>query len=196
MLHSLQKDPKTGVVWYDPAYCVGCRYCMMSCPYNIVKFEYDKAAPKIVKCELCRHRVGDAQLAKAGGFSRYPVGNGQACCEVCPRGAVIAGTRTELLAEAKKRLAENPGRYIPKIYGEHDAGGTQVLYLSHVPFEKLGLPDVGEGAVPRTAYAIQETLYRGFVAPVVLYGVLGAVMFRNRKKQKPETTPDAKGGRP
>jgi len=197
MLHSLQKDAKTGVVWYDPSYCVGCRYCMMSCPYNVVKFEYDKAAPKIVKCELCRHRVGDAQLAKVGSFSRYPVGSGQACCEVCPRGAVIAGTRAELLAEAKRRLAENPGRYVPKIYGEHDAGGTQVLYLSHVPFDKLGLPDVGERGVPRTAYAIQETLYQGFVAPVVLYGVLGAVMWRNRKAQKPDTTTaGAKGGRP
>jgi Fe-S-cluster-containing dehydrogenase component len=182
MLHSLHKDETTGIVGYDPTYCVGCRYCQMACPFNIPKFEFDKAVPKIVKCELCRHRVGDAALENDGGFSRYPKGRGPACCEVCPRGAVIYGTREELLAEARRRLAANPDAYVPKIYGEIEAGGTQVLYLSHVPFEKLGLPEYGPEGIPNTAYTIQEGLYQGFVAPVVLYVGLGAVLFRNRKK--------------
>jgi Fe-S-cluster-containing dehydrogenase component len=56
MLHSLSKDPITGVVGYDPTWCVGCRYCMMACPYNVPKFEFGKAVPQIVKCELCRPR--------------------------------------------------------------------------------------------------------------------------------------------
>jgi Fe-S-cluster-containing dehydrogenase component len=189
MLHSLHKNEVTGIVEYDPRYCVGCRYCMMACPFNVAKFEFDKVAPKIVKCEYCRHRVGDAQLAKAGDFTRYPNGHGPACCEVCPRGAVIYGKRTELLQEAKKRLADNPGRYVQRVYGETEVGGTQVLYLSHVPFEKIGLPDFGERGVPRTAYSIQETLYTGFAAPVALYGVLGMVMLRNRKKQPPAAPP-------
>jgi Fe-S-cluster-containing dehydrogenase component len=183
MLHSLHKDETTGIVTYDPQYCVGCRYCQMACPFGVPKFEFDKAVPKIVKCELCRHRVEGAALEKdASGFSRYPKGHGPACCEVCPRGAVVYGTREELLAEAKRRLAENPDAYVAKVYGETEAGGTQVLYLSHVPFEKLGLPDYGPEGVPRTAYAIQEGLYQGFVAPVVLYVGLGAVLLRNRKK--------------
>ncbi len=182
MLHSLHKDETTGIVGYDPSYCVGCRYCQMACPFGIPKFEFDKPVPKIVKCELCRHRVGDARLENEGGFSRYSRGHGPACCEVCPRGAVIYGTREELLAEARRRLAENPDAYVPRIYGEVEAGGTQVLYLSHVPFEKLGLPEYGPEGVPNTAYTIQEGLYQGFVAPVVLYVGLGAVLFRNRKK--------------
>jgi hypothetical protein len=157
----------------------------MSCPFNVPRFEFDKAIPRIVKCELCRHRVGEAKLAHDGGFSRYPRGHGPACCEVCPRGAVIYGKRGELLAEAKRRLAAKPGAYVPKVYGEAEAGGTQVLYLSHVPFEKLGLPDYGPQGVPHTAYTVQEGVYRGFIAPVVLYGALGAVMLRNRKTAAP-----------
>jgi Fe-S-cluster-containing dehydrogenase component len=189
MIGALKKDETTGIVGYDPQYCVGCRYCQISCPFGVPKFEFDKAVPKIVKCELCRHRVGDAKLETDGGFSRYSRGHGPACCEVCPRGAVIYGKREELLAEAKRRLAANPGAYVPKVYGETEAGGTQVLYLSHVPFEKLGLPDCGPRGVPHTAYTIQEGLYKGFIAPVVLYGALGAVLWRNRRQAGKEVEP-------
>ena len=143
MLGSLHKDEVTGIVAYDPDYCVGCRYCQMACPFNVPKFEFKKASPKIVKCELCRHRVKEAATV-VGGFTRYPPGQGPACCEVCPRQAVIYGKRDELLADAKRRIAENPGRYSQdRVYGETEVGGTQVLYLSHVPFEKLGSPSSG-----------------------------------------------------
>ncbi len=183
MLGSLHKDEKTGVVGYDPQYCVGCRYCQMACPFNIPKFEFGKAVPKIVKCELCRQRVKEgAQLAQIGDFSRYPQGQGPACCEVCPRQAVIYGKRTELLDEAKRRIAASPGKYYQdRVYGEFEAGGTQVLYLSHVPFAKVGLPELGNEPVPQTAYSVQEGIYKGFIAPIALYAVLAGVMLRNRK---------------
>ena len=194
MLGSLHKDEKTGIVGYDPTYCVGCRYCQVACPFNVPKFEFEKAVPKIVKCELCRHRVPrDAALATTGdGFSRYARGQGPACCEVCPRGAVIYGKRTELLAEAKRRMEAHPQRYVPRVYGERDGGGTQVLYLSHVPFEKIGLPALGEEGVPRTMRSVQHGIYQGFVAPVALYVALGAVMVRNRRA----TAPGEGGGAP
>ena len=184
MLHSLHKDEVTGVVMYDPAYCVGCRYCMMACPFNVPKFEFEKAAPKIVKCELCRHRIKDAAVVGAGGFTRYPMGQGPACCEVCPREAVIYGRRDELLAEAKRRIAAWPGKYYKdRVYGEVDGGGTQVLYLAQVPFDRIGLPDLGTQPVPETAYAVQEGIYYKvpFLAPVGLFAVLGAVIYRNRR---------------
>ena len=190
MLGSLHKDERTGVVGYDPTYCVGCRYCQMSCPFNVVKFEFSKVVPKVVKCELCRHRAKSA-LASVDGFSRYPMGEGPACCEVCPRHAVIYGTRDELLAEAKRRIAAEPGKYYEdRVYGEIEGGGTQVLYLSHVPFEKLGLPRLGEDGVPETAYAIQEGLYKGFAAPLVLYVALAGVMIRNRRSERTEEGQD------
>jgi Fe-S-cluster-containing dehydrogenase component len=188
MLGSLHKDEVTGVVTYDPAYCVGCRYCIMACPFNVAKFEFDKAIPNIVKCELCRHRIQD-EPAMADGFTRYPKGQGPACCEVCPRDAVIYGKRDELIAEAKRRIAENPGRYHEdRVYGETDGGGTQVLYLSHAPFEKIGLPILGDRASSHMAMAVQEGIYwkLPFVAPLALYGALVAVAFRNRKSETGE----------
>ncbi|MGE5235378.1 MAG: hydrogenase 2 operon protein HybA [Acidobacteriota bacterium] len=190
MLHSLKKDPVTGVVGYDPAYCVGCRYCMMACAFNIPKFQFERANAKIVKCELCRHRVKDAAVKGPGGFTRYPKGEGPACCEVCPRQAVIYGRFDELLAEAKRRIVASPGLYYQdRAYGETDAGGTQVLYLSQVPFDKLGLPAVGDRPVPETAYAVQEGIYYKvpFAAPVGLFAVLAAVIYRNRRADEVAT---------
>ena len=166
MLGALKKR-QFGIVTYDPDLCVGCRYCEIGCPFGVPKFEFAKAAPKIVKCELCKERLA--------------AGQEPACTAVCPRKAVIYGTRTELLKEAKRRLAESPGRYVPKVYGETDGGGTQVLYLSHVPFEKLGFPALGDEPAPQLARSIQHGVYRGFAAPAALYAVLGLVMMRNRK---------------
>ena len=191
MLGSLHKDEVTGIVGYTPTYCVGCRYCMMACPFNVAKFEFHEAVPNIVKCELCRHRVKDAATT-VNGFTRYPAGQGPACCEVCPREAVIYGRRVELLAEAKRRIADHPGRYFEdRIYGETDGGGTQVLYLSHVPFEALGLPNLGTKGVPETAMAVQDGIYwkLPFAAPAALYAVLAGVMYRNRRAG----TGDARG---
>jgi formate dehydrogenase beta subunit len=167
MLGALKKR-EFGIVTYDADLCIGCRYCEVGCPFGVPKFQWTKAAPKIVKCELCNHRL------KAG---LEP-----ACTEACPRGAVIFGKRSDLLLEAKRRIAAEPDRYVPKVYGETDGGGTQVLYLSALPFDRLGLPALGDAPAPELARSIQHGVYRGFVAPVALYGVLGLVMWRNRRK--------------
>jgi formate dehydrogenase beta subunit len=169
MIGALQKR-EFGIVTWDVNRCIGCRYCAMGCPFTIPKFEWESNTPRIIKCEMCNHL-----LAKGGE---------PACCEVCPREAVVFGKYEDLLKEAHRRLDEHPDRYVPKVYGEEDGGGTQVLYLSHVPFEKLGLPALDSGAVPDMSRNIQHTLYAGFVAPVALYAVLGAMMVRNRRKQK------------
>lgn len=160
------KKREYGIVSYDASLCVGCRYCEVACPYNVPKFEWSKAAPRMVKCELCRDRLA--------------VGKQPACTEVCPRKAVIFGKREDLLKEAKSRLAANPGKYVQKIYGETDGGGTQCLYISNVAFEKLGFPALSEDSTPTLQRTIQHSIYKGFAAPIALYGVLGAVMLRNR----------------
>jgi ferredoxin len=162
--------PGTGIVLYDAGLCLGCRYCQIACPFNVPKFEWAKAAPRIVKCELCRHRAKD--------------GKGPACAEVCPRDAVTAGTRGELLAEARRRIDANPGGYHRgRVYGEADGGGTNVLVLSPVAFETLGLPALGTEPAPALSEAVQHGIYQGFVAPVALLGVLSAVTWRNRRQQ-------------
>ncbi len=166
MMKALHKGAH-GVVEYDVTKCVGCRYCQVACPFNVPKFEWAKAVPRIVKCELCRHR--------------YAEGKGPACAEVCPRDAVTFGKRGALLDEARRRVAARPDAYQGKIYGETDAGGTNVLYLSPVDFKTLGLPALGTDPAPALSETVQHGIYQGFVAPVALLGALSFVTWRNRK---------------
>jgi Fe-S-cluster-containing dehydrogenase component len=166
MIGALHKGAR-GVVEYDSDRCVGCRYCQIACPFNVPKFEWSKAVPRIVKCEMCRHRFAD--------------GKGPACAEVCPREAITYGPRAELLAEAHRRIDEAPGRYQAHVYGEREVGGTAVLMLSAVSFSDLGMPALGERPAPTLAETVQHGIYQGAVLPIVLYGGLAAVAWRNRR---------------
>lgn len=169
MIGAMHKE-QGGLVAWDGDLCVGCRYCQVACPFQVPKFEWNKAVPKIVKCELCKERLAE--------------GKEPACTEVCPREAVIFGPLTELQAEARRRLAEKPAEYQPKVYGEEEAGGTQVLYLSSakVPYERLGLPTLDGTSVPYRSESIQHGVYQGMVTPVVLYAGLAAVVVKNWRK--------------
>ncbi|MBI3932048.1 MAG: 4Fe-4S dicluster domain-containing protein [Acidobacteria bacterium] len=113
-----------GPVAYDARLCLGCRYCMVACPFNVPRYEWTKAVPAVRKCDMCIERVAQGQLP--------------ACVDACPVEATVAGDRDELLAEAHHRIAERPGDYHPHVYGETEAGGTSVLFLSPVPFAQLG----------------------------------------------------------
>ncbi|HZU26336.1 MAG TPA: 4Fe-4S dicluster domain-containing protein [Bryobacteraceae bacterium] len=121
---ALQKT-REGPVIYDESRCMGCRYCMTACPFQVPVYEWTSTTPRVRKCDMCRQR----QLA----------GRQTACAETCPTGATKFGERTALIAEAQQRIAEKPKDYYPRIYGVHEAGGTSVLILSAVPFEQLGL---------------------------------------------------------
>ena len=143
-----------------------------------------KFNPRIVKCEFCNHRLAE---------------KGQpACTEVCPTGAVKFGTRTGLLAEAKQRIEASPGKYYQdRIYGEGDLGGTQVLYLSHLPFEKLGLPEVGTESRAHYGSKVHSVIYKGMAIPIVVYAVLVAAIKRRYKVMEEEAAREAeKTGRP
>ncbi len=177
MLGALHKGAR-GVVEYDPSKCVGCRYCQVACPFNVPKFEWASAVPKIVKCELCRHRAAE--------------GKGPACAEVCPRDAVTSGKRGALLAEARRRIERAPEAYQPAIYGETEGGGTNVLYLSPVSFQTLGLPALGTEPAPALSETVQHGIYQGFVAPIALLGALSFVTWRNRRSASPDAHPEEK----
>ncbi len=171
MMKALHKG-EHGVVEYDVTKCVGCRYCQVACPFNVPKFEWASVTPRIVKCELCRHRFKD--------------GKGPACAEVCPRDAVTFGKRGALLAEARQRLAARPEVYQQRVYGETDGGGTNVLYLSPVSFDTLGLPALGDEPAPALSETIQGGIYQGFATPLVLLGALSVVTWRNRRSATTE----------
>ena len=171
----------TGIVLYDKNTCVGCRYCQIACAYVVPKFEWTEAFPLIVKCELCRDR---RDPKKEGPLA---VAN-PACCEVCPREAVIYGKREELLAEAKRRLAANPKRYNGKVYGEKDGGGTQVLYLAAagVTFEDLGLPKLTEESSASFSESVSHAPYLHGITPIALYATAAFIIRRNKKKEEAE----------
>lgn len=160
---ALTKNPDNGIVSWNGDKCVGCRYCEISCPYHVPKFQWQDMNPKIVKCELCEDRLA--------------AGKQPACTSVCPVQAVVFGTRDELLAEAKKRIADSPNKYHEnRVYGEREGGGTQALYLSHVPFEKLGLPNLGTESIASKYMKWQRKLYSYLVVPTVLYATMVGVI--------------------
>ena len=141
-VEAFRKTPE-GPVVYDASRCMGCRYCMQACPFGVPKYEWDKAVPAVVKCDFCA--------------SRQAEGKPTACTEACPEDATTFGPRDEMLAEARRRIAENPGKYHPHIYGEHEAGGTSMLFLSPVPFEQLGFPTIAGEPLPElTANALAK----------------------------------------
>ena len=113
-----------GPVTYDAGRCMGCRYCMLACPFFVPKYEWEKTFPLVRKCDMCADRVARGQQT--------------ACADACPTGATKFGERDELIDEAQKRLRDNPGNYVNHIYGLKEVGGTSVLLLSSVPFENFG----------------------------------------------------------
>jgi len=125
-VRALEKEP-AGPVVYHPERCIGCRYCMVSCPFGVPKYEYDQAVPYVRKCSFCAERQAR--------------GEPPACTEACPAGALLFGARDELLETARTRIYQNPDRYVHHVYGEHEAGGTSWLYITDVPFEAIGLPE-------------------------------------------------------
>jgi len=194
---AMTKDPVTGVVGYDADACIGCRYCVAACPFGIPKYQYDSPTGKIGKCELCRHRTKD--------------GHYSACAEVCPTGATLYGRTSDLLVEARRRLAlkagtatkiprgklggpdqsyEAPvGKYLQHVYGEKEYGGTQVLKLSGVNFEKVGMPDLPPDAAAAMSETIQHTLYGNLIMP---FAVLGAMTYVAKRNVKPDDESSAK----
>ncbi|MFH0758134.1 MAG: 4Fe-4S dicluster domain-containing protein [Bacteroidota bacterium] len=161
LTRAMYKTKEGPVIWRDEK-CMGCRYCMVSCPFDVPKFEYHSANPDIVKCDMCFDRVKEGELP--------------ACVADCPAEALVFGTRRELISEARRRINDNPDLYYDGIYGENEAGGTGYLYLSPVPFEELGLntrlqkksyPELAKGFL----YAVPSIF---IMWPAILLGIHNA----------------------
>lgn len=168
LVSALEKTPE-GAVTYDASRCMGCRYCMVSCPFQIPAYEYFNAfTPQVRKCTFCAHRTSKGEVP--------------GCVEICPVEALTFGKRSDLLALARKRIAESPERYQNTIYGEHEVGGTSWLYLTSKPVNELGLPELQEEAPPDLTEGIQHGVFKKFIAPIALFAFLGEIMWLNHKE--------------
>jgi formate dehydrogenase iron-sulfur subunit len=152
-----------GPVTYDVGKCIGCRYCMIACPFQVPAYEYlNPLTPEVRKCNFC--------------FQDIQTGRLPACVQACPREVLTFGKRAELLHLADWKIRTRPGRYQPQIYGAREVGGTSWLYLASEPFETLGFPKLGSAAPPRLTESIQHSLFQYFAAPLILFAALGGVM--------------------
>ena len=168
LTQAMHKTKEGPVIWRGDK-CMGCRYCMVSCPFDMPKFEYHSANPKIQKCTMCFERLQEGKLP--------------ACVENCPAEALVFGTRRELIAEANKRIAGNPDTYYNHIYGETEAGGTSFLYLSPVPFEELGFnTKIQNSSYPALTKGFLYSVPSVFVLwPMILLGIHDATKNNHNK---------------
>lgn len=164
---------KNGSVIWDTNKCIGCRYCMIACPFQVPAFEFEKAVqPRIMKCDFCYDRTTKGQLP--------------ACVETCPVEALTYGKRYELLKVARQRLEEHPDRYHQHIYGATEVGGTSWLYLAGADFKELDFPQLSEKPAPGASEAVQHGIFKYFIPPVSLFALLGGIMWLGKQKDENE----------
>src|SRR3974390_1134066 len=182
---ALNRQPD-GPVTYNADKCIGCRYCIWACPWGVPTAEWDSLAPKIQKCTHCADR-SDQPVPLARNGQPLTENESQqykesivtpACVKACPADCLRFGTRDEILAEAHNRIASNPEKYVDHIYGEKEAGGTSVLYLSSVPFEQIGFPDVGTQAYPKLSRTALHAVPPAVIARGALLGGIYAFLKR------------------
>ena len=174
------KVSETGAVVYDAKKCVGCRYCMIGCPYDVPKYEWDKVFPSVMKCQLCAGKLEKNEAPS--------------CVSVCPTGALTFGKRDELLMKAKSAITSDP-RYIDHVYGETEGGGTRWLYISDVPFEDLGLPvNIPEEDIPSIVHKYSRWKPGIFAGAAAVFGALGFYTHRRLKVEENQKAKEEEKG--
>lgn len=178
---ALTKLQDGSVVW-DTSKCIGCRYCMVACQFQIPTFDYDKSInPNIRKCDLC--------------YDRRKIGKLPACVDICPNEALVFGKRSDILKIAKDRIKRKPEVYINYVYGEHEIGGTSWVYIASKNFDELKMPSLGVNPAPGISESIQHGIFAYFVPPVTLYALLGLIMWVTKRGKIDETKEIEKTGK-
>ena len=165
------KKSKEGPVTYNADRCIGCRFCMVACPFGVPKYQWSKALPLVRKCTGCYSRVKD--------------GKKPACATTCPT-AISYGERGELIKEARRRMQSRPEKYLQRLYGEEEAGGTSVLYLTSLPFKELGLKPVTHRPLPSYTWQALRLVPGVFLTVGGSLSLLSWFTHRKERLQKEE----------
>jgi formate dehydrogenase iron-sulfur subunit len=176
---ALRKSPE-GPVVYDPTICMGCRYCMVACPFRFTRYEWSSAAPRVRKCFMCYEAVKSGELKQPG------------CTAACPTQATIFGERDALLAEAHRRIRANPGRYLPHVWGEEEVGGTSVLYVSDVDLSTAGWPSsLRDAPYPALTQPAMHLVPGTFLSMgAAMFGLSWIIGRRQKLAHRPEAEED------
>ncbi|WP_243357800.1 sulfate respiration complex iron-sulfur protein HmcB [Fundidesulfovibrio terrae] len=176
-VNAFKKNPE-GAVTYNGSVCVGCRYCMIACPWDVPAYDFDKLIPYVQKCHMCHPHIKAGKTTVPG------------CVKACPMEALVWGKREDLIKEAWARIQAVPGKYLPHVYGETEMGGTNWMYISHVPFAQIGLrEDLGTTAAPQlTSSALGLVPLVACLWPVLLGGIWQITKWKDKKAEDEKNT--------
>ena len=142
-----------GIVDFHEENCIGCGYCITGCPFNIPRIS--KKDSKAYKCTLCSDRVG--------------VGQEPACVKTCPTGALVFGSKEDMIQHAEERIVdlksrgyENAGLYDPP-----GVGGTHVMYV----LQHADQPQIYNGLPKDPQISLLVELWKGVLKPIMSLGL-------------------------
>jgi len=154
-----------GAVVINNEVCIGCKYCISACPFDIPK--YNEQLEKVSKCHMCFDRIPEKEPA---------------CVQACPTDALVFDERDKIIAMATDRKAKINGY----IYGDVDnkpLGGTGFIYVSDVPLTSLGVPEVGENLSLEVPILSNSKL---LLIPAVAGGLAYLVAWRKNRMEEKE----------
>jgi formate dehydrogenase iron-sulfur subunit len=139
-----------GIVDFQEENCIGCGYCVTGCPFNIPRIS--KRDHKAYKCTLCSDRVA--------------VGLEPACIKACPTGALVFGTKEDMLDHAAERVADLKSRGFDQagVYDPQGVGGTHVMYVLH----HADQPQLYAGLAPDPQISFLVRAWKGTTKPLAL----------------------------
>lgn len=189
-------DKEAWLVMTDPDKCIGCNYCVATCPFQACR--YDAAEKGIFRCRFCLDRIGNEPeafpipdqpgLDMQNQPEPYPARNRPACVLTCTTGALDYGTREEMIEKAEERaefLKKERGKEKAQVYGLDQVGGLHYIYVLEDEPATYGLP--AKPSVP-AGVTVWETLVKpgapwGGLALVGLAAAAGAGYVVNKRNQ-------------
>jgi formate dehydrogenase iron-sulfur subunit len=142
-----------GIVDFHEENCIGCGYCITGCPFNIPRIS--KKDSKAYKCTLCSDRVS--------------VGLEPACVKTCPTGALVFGSKEDMIHHAEERIVDLKSRGFQNagLYDPPGVGGTHVMYV----LQHADMPEIYNGLPKDPQISPMVALWKGALKPILSFGL-------------------------